>query len=134
MNDLDASSRGRAVDSLLNFETVKYFGNESKCLLMLEWEVNEYEKSILSYQTADWKSNASLNLLNTAQNVVITLGLVAGLSITAQRVVGGQLTVGDFVLFVSVSLIVDYILVAIVSTSQLVWNVLQSHSTKVPTT
>jgi ABC-type transport system involved in Fe-S cluster assembly fused permease/ATPase subunit len=101
---------------------------------MLEWEVNEYEKSILSYQTADWKSNASLNLLNTAQNVVITLGLVAGLSITAQRVVGGQLTVGDFVLFVSVSLIVDYILVAIVSTSQLVWNVLQSHSTKVPTT
>ncbi|KAI8908514.1 P-loop containing nucleoside triphosphate hydrolase protein [Gorgonomyces haynaldii] len=94
MNDLDSSARGRAVDSLLNFETVKYFGNE-------HWEVKEYEKAILDYQVADWKSSSSLNLLNTAQNTVITLGLMAGLLLTAQRVVSGDLTVGDFVAFIT---------------------------------
>ncbi|KAJ3297006.1 Homocysteine S-methyltransferase 1 [Borealophlyctis nickersoniae] len=94
MNDLDAASRARAVDSLLNFETVKYYNNE-------EWEVREYEKSILLYQVADWKSNASLNVLNTAQNVVITIGLMVGLLLVAKRVADGELLVGDFVLFLT---------------------------------
>ena len=94
MNDLDTVSRGRAVDSLLNFETVKYYGNEA-------WEVSEYEKSILEYQKADWKSSASLNLLNTAQNIVITLGLFGGLCICASRVIARTLTVGDFVAFLT---------------------------------
>ncbi|KAJ3359688.1 Homocysteine S-methyltransferase 1 [Kappamyces sp. JEL0680] len=94
MNDLDAASRGRAVDSLLNFETVKYFGNES-------WEVEEYERAIRNYQVADWKSSSSLNLLNTAQNVVITLGLLSGLLICAKRVQDHQLSVGDFVGFIT---------------------------------
>ena len=94
MNDLDSACRGRAVDSLLNFETVKYFGNE-------DWEVKEYERSIIEYQVADWKSSSSLNVLNTAQNVVITLGLMAGLLLTSQRVVNGELTVGDFVAFIT---------------------------------
>lgn len=94
MNDLDTSSKGRATDSLLNFETVKYFGNE-------KWEVQEYEKSILKYQVADWKSSSSLNLLNTAQNVVITLGLLSGLLICARRVQDHVLSVGDFVGFIA---------------------------------
>lgn len=94
MNDRDAASRGRAVDSLLNFEAVKYFTNE-------DWEVKEYERSILDYQKADWKSSASLNLLNTAQNLVITLGLFAGLYVCASRVLSGASSVGDFVAFVT---------------------------------
>ena len=94
MNDLDAKARGRAVDSLLNFETVKYFGNE-------DWEVQEYDAAIREYQVADWKSSSSLNLLNTAQNVVITAGLFFGLVITGQRVVDHKLTVGDFVSFIT---------------------------------
>ncbi|XJO78612.1 hypothetical protein BDV3_003023 [Batrachochytrium dendrobatidis] len=94
MNDLDGASRARAVDSLLNFETVKYFGNEA-------WEVNEYDQAIRMYQNADWRSNASLNLLNTAQNIVITLGLFAGLMVCAGRVVDGALSVGDFVAFIA---------------------------------
>jgi ABC-type multidrug transport system fused ATPase/permease subunit len=94
MNDLDSNARGRAVDSLLNFETVKYFGNES-------WEVQEYHDAIIRYQVADWKSSSSLNLLNTAQNLVITIGLVIGLLITAKRVYDHELTLGDFVSFVT---------------------------------
>jgi hypothetical protein len=94
MNDLDTASRGRAVDSLLNFETVKYFGNE-------KWEVEEYDKAIRRYQVADWKSSSSLNLLNSAQNAVITLGLLAGLLLCAKRVIDHQLSVGDFVAFIT---------------------------------
>ena len=94
MNELDTVSRGRAVDSLLNFETVKYYGNEA-------WEVADYERSIIEYQKADWKSNASLNILNTAQNIVITTGLFFGLWISAQRVSIGILTIGDFVAFIT---------------------------------
>jgi ABC-type transport system involved in Fe-S cluster assembly fused permease/ATPase subunit len=94
MNELDTASRGRAVDSLLNFETVKYFGNE-------RWEVQEYEDAIRKFQAADWKSSSSLNLLNTAQNVVITLGLLTGLLLCAKRVVDHELTVGDFVAFIT---------------------------------
>jgi ATP-binding cassette, subfamily B (MDR/TAP), member 6 len=94
MNDLEASSRGRAVDSLMNFETVKYFGNEA-------WEVKEYEKAIKNYQVADWKSSSSLNLLNTSQNIVITIGLFIGLLLTAKRVQDHILKVGDFVLFLA---------------------------------
>jgi ATP-binding cassette subfamily B (MDR/TAP) protein 6 len=94
MNELDTVSRGRAVDSLLNFETVKYYGNEA-------WEVADYERSVIEYQKADWKSNASLNVLNTAQNVVITTGLFCGLWVAAKRVTVGTLLIGDFVAFVT---------------------------------
>jgi ATP-binding cassette subfamily B (MDR/TAP) protein 6 len=94
MNEKDASSRARAVDSLLNFETVKYYGNE-------QWEVSEYERSIIEYQRADWKSSASLNLLNTSQNMIITIGVFLGLLICGKRVVEKTLTVGDFVAFIT---------------------------------
>ncbi|KAJ3385656.1 Homocysteine S-methyltransferase 1 [Entophlyctis sp. JEL0112] len=94
MNQLDSASRARAVDSLLNFETVKYYNNEG-------YEVARFEKSILDYQLADWKSNASLIVLNTAQNTVITTGLAAGCLVCVHGVVVGRLTVGDFIMFVT---------------------------------
>ncbi|TPX63341.1 hypothetical protein SpCBS45565_g06690 [Spizellomyces sp. 'palustris'] len=94
MNELDSASRAKAVDSLLNFETVKYYNNEA-------WEVNAYDVAIRSFQAADWKSSASLNVLNTAQNLVITLGLLAGLLVCGKRVADGQLTIGDFVAFLT---------------------------------
>ena len=94
MNDLDAAARARAVDSLLNYETVKYFGRE-------QWEVKKYEEAIKEYQVSDFKSSASLNLLNTAQNCVITAGLFAGLLVCGKRVASGDWSVGDFVGFIT---------------------------------
>ncbi|KAI9325906.1 P-loop containing nucleoside triphosphate hydrolase protein [Zopfochytrium polystomum] len=94
MNQLDSASRARAVDSLLNFETVKYYNNEA-------YEVDRFEKSFIEYQEADWKSTTSLSFLNTAQNTVITLGLTAGCLLCASRVVAGELTIGDFIMFIT---------------------------------
>ncbi|KAJ3043567.1 Homocysteine S-methyltransferase 1 [Rhizophlyctis rosea] len=94
MNDLDSASRARAVDSLLNFETVKYYNNEA-------WEVKNYDDAIRRYQKADWKSSSSLNVLNTAQNLVITIGLMAGLLLCGKRVADGDWTVGAFVSFLT---------------------------------
>ncbi|XP_053373484.1 ATP-binding cassette sub-family B member 6-like [Mercenaria mercenaria] len=96
MNLLDNETNSKAVDSLLNFETVKYYGAS-------DFEVERYNKAILKYQKAEWKATASLNLLNTAQNVVITGGVLAGSLLCAWAVVhslnGLHLTVGDYVLF-----------------------------------
>ena len=92
MNELDNATRAKAVDSLLNFETVKYYGAE-------EYEVNRFRTAILNYQTAEWKSLASLNVLGSGQNIVITVGLLFGSLLCAYRVTQGQLTVGDFVLY-----------------------------------
>lgn len=94
MNDLDSASRANAVDSLLNFETVKYYNNEA-------YEVGKFDKSIRAYQKADWRSQASLVALNSAQNATITLGLIAGSLLVASRVVDGDLTIGDFILFIT---------------------------------
>ncbi|XP_077870549.1 ATP-binding cassette sub-family B member 6-like [Saccoglossus kowalevskii] len=94
MNVLDNAAKQKAVDSLLNFETVKYYGAE-------QYEVNQLNDAVLSYQTVEWESQASLNVLNTAQNVIITLGLLAGCLLCAQYVVDPdtRFTVGDYVLF-----------------------------------
>ncbi|KAI8615677.1 P-loop containing nucleoside triphosphate hydrolase protein [Chytriomyces sp. MP71] len=94
MNQLDQLSRARAVDSLLNFETVKYYNNES-------FEVSRFQKSVLEYQAVGWKSQASYMLVNLAQNTVITTGLAVGCLLCAGRVVRGELTVGDFIMFIS---------------------------------
>ncbi|KAJ3405358.1 ATP-binding cassette sub- B member 6, mitochondrial [Chytriomyces hyalinus] len=91
---LDSQTRARAVDSLLNFETVKYYNNEN-------FEVNRFETSLLEYQDAGWKFSASYNLVNMAQNSVITLGLTCGSLVCADRVVKGELSVGDFVMFIA---------------------------------
>ncbi|XP_071072216.1 ATP-binding cassette sub-family B member 6 isoform X1 [Dasypus novemcinctus] len=92
MNTQENTTRARAVDSLLNFETVKYYGAEG-------YEVERYREAIIKYQGLEWKSNASLVLLNQTQNLVIGLGLLAGSLLCAYFVTEQKLQVGDFVLF-----------------------------------
>jgi ATP-binding cassette subfamily B (MDR/TAP) protein 6 len=94
MNLKDNDARTKAVDSLLNFETVKYYNAE-------QFEENRYNQAIVDYQACQWKTQASLNFINTAQNFCITLGLVSGTFLCAYRVTQGVLQVGDFVLFVT---------------------------------
>uniref|UniRef100_A0A452UXX4 ATP-binding cassette sub-family B member 6 n=1 Tax=Ursus maritimus TaxID=29073 RepID=A0A452UXX4_URSMA len=91
MNTQENATRARAVDSLLNFETVKYYNAEG-------YEVDRYREAILKYQVS-WKSTASLVLLNQTQNLVIGLGLLAGSLLCAYFVSEQKLQVGDFVLF-----------------------------------
>ena len=94
MNLLDNEARTKAIDSLLNFETVKYYGAE-------EFEVNRLNQAIMNYQSVQWKQIASLNIVNTAQNVIIVTSLLIGCFLCAYRVTQGVLGVGDFVLFVT---------------------------------
>ena len=94
MNLLDNDARTKAVDSLLNFETVKYYGAE-------EFEVNRLNTAIVNYQSVQWKQLASLTIISTAQNVVIIVSLLIGCFLCAYRVTQGILNVGDFVLFVT---------------------------------
>ncbi|KAF1528588.1 ATP-binding cassette sub-family B member 6, mitochondrial, partial [Eudyptes sclateri] len=92
MNTRDNEAKSRAVDSLLNFETVKYYSAES-------YEVNRFNDAIVKYQVSEWKVSASLGLLNQTQNLVIGLGLLAGSLLCAYFVTENKLQVGDFVLF-----------------------------------
>ncbi|KAI9251944.1 hypothetical protein BDA99DRAFT_444174 [Phascolomyces articulosus] len=92
MIELDNSARTKAVDSLLNFETVKYYGAE-------DFEINRYKNAVIEYQKADWLSSTSLNILNLAQNAVISGGLLAGCLLFAWEVAQGRLTSGAFVTF-----------------------------------
>ncbi|KAM6178687.1 ATP-binding cassette sub-family B member 6 isoform 1-T1 [Rhynchocyon petersi] len=92
MNTQENATRARAVDSLLNFETVKYYNAES-------YEVERYREAIIKYQSLEWKSSASLVLLNQTQNLVIGLGLLSGSLLCAYFVTEQKLQVGDFVLF-----------------------------------
>ncbi|CAB3368075.1 Hypothetical predicted protein [Cloeon dipterum] len=95
MNLADNLQKARSVDSLLNFETVKYYGAE-------DYEVSNYKDAILSYQKEEWKATAALSLLNTLQNFIISGGLLAGSLLCVHMVVNHQtLTVGDYVLFSS---------------------------------
>ncbi|XP_051983424.1 ATP-binding cassette sub-family B member 6 [Xyrauchen texanus] len=92
MNTQDNNAKSKAVDSLLNFETVKYYNAES-------YEVSRFEDTILKYQESEWKTNASLALLNQTQNLIIGLGLLAGSLLCAYFVTEGKFQVGDYVLF-----------------------------------
>ncbi|KAE8299655.1 ATP-binding cassette sub-family B member 6, mitochondrial [Larimichthys crocea] len=92
MNNQDNKAKSRAVDSLLNFETVKYYNAE-------DYEVRCFEEAILKYQHCEWKSSASLALLNQTQNIIIGSGLLAGSLLCAYLVYEGQFQVGDYVLF-----------------------------------
>jgi ATP-binding cassette subfamily B protein len=91
MNDLDSRANSRAVDSLLNYETVKYFGNE-------EWEAQRYDENLRRYRTAAIKSQNSLSALNFGQQAIIGTGLVFILWRATQGVMAGRLTLGDLVL------------------------------------
>ncbi|EDW81071.1 uncharacterized protein Dwil_GK11860 [Drosophila willistoni] len=93
MNLADNEQRARSVDSLLNFETVKFFGAEN-------FEVDCYRDAILKYQKEEFLSMLTLNMLNTAQNIILCLGLLTGSLLCVYMVAHHQtLTVGDFVLF-----------------------------------
>uniref|UniRef100_G1KN81 ATP-binding cassette sub-family B member 6 n=1 Tax=Anolis carolinensis TaxID=28377 RepID=G1KN81_ANOCA len=92
MNIRDNEAKSRAVDSLLNFETVKYYNAEN-------YEASRFNDAILKYQSSEWKVNASLALLNQTQNLVIGLGLLAGSLLCASYVIKRKLHVGDYVLF-----------------------------------
>ncbi|EZA48612.1 ATP-binding cassette sub-family B member 6, mitochondrial [Ooceraea biroi] len=95
MNLADNAQKARSVDSLLNFETVKYYGAEA-------YEVECYREAILDYQVQEWKSMVTLNILNTLQNVIVSAGLLSGSLLCLHMVVTHQgLTVGDYVLFAS---------------------------------
>lgn len=91
MNDQDTDANQKAVDSLLNFETVKYFGAE-------HWEADRYDVAMANYENAAIRTNYSLAFLNFGQSVLITGGLVAVMVMAAVGVQRGDLTVGDFVM------------------------------------
>ena len=91
MNEMDSSANSRAVDSLLNYETVKYFNNE-------EFEARRYDENLLRYRQAAVKSQRTLSLLNAGQQLVIAIGLVAMLWRATQGVVDGRMSLGDLVM------------------------------------
>jgi ATP-binding cassette subfamily B protein len=91
MNDMDSRANQKAIDSLLNFETVKYFGNES-------FEARRYDENLVRYQAAAIKSQKSLSLLNVGQQFIIGVGLVLILWRSTVGVANGSMTLGDLVL------------------------------------
>ncbi len=91
MNDQDTDANQKAIDSLLNFETVKYFGAE-------RWEADRYDAAMAQYENAAIRTNYSLAFLNFGQSLLITGGLVAVMVMAAMGVQRGDLTVGDFVM------------------------------------
>lgn len=91
MNDQDQDASQKAIDSLLNFETVKYFGAESR-------EAERYDSAMAGYEKASLRTTFSLALLNLGQSFLITVGLVTVMAMAALGVRTGTLTVGDFVL------------------------------------
>ncbi|MFT0531659.1 ABCB family ABC transporter ATP-binding protein/permease [Castellaniella hirudinis] len=91
MNTLDSQANGKAVDALLNYETVKYFGNEA-------YESRRYDEDMRRWVDSAVHNQVSLNLLNMGQSLIITLGMTALLWQAARGVAAGGMTVGDVVL------------------------------------
>jgi ATP-binding cassette, subfamily B, heavy metal transporter len=91
MNDQDTDANQKAIDSLLNFETVKYFNAETR-------EADRYDGAMRQYETAAVKTGLSLSFLNIGQSFLITTGLVIVMAMSALGVQAGTLTVGDFVM------------------------------------
>src|SRR6185436_6214856 len=90
-NELDSRANTRAIDSLLNYETVKYFGNE-------EFEARRYDEQLRKYEDAATRNEASLGVLNIGQSLVIAVAVTALMILVAQGVVAKTLTLGDLVL------------------------------------
>ncbi|MCZ6589919.1 MAG: ABC transporter ATP-binding protein/permease [Alphaproteobacteria bacterium] len=89
MNESDSEANTKAIDSLLNFETVKYFGNE-------EHEAQRYDASLQRYEFAAVKSLTTLSLLNVGQGLIIALGLTILLVLSGFRVADGTMSIGEF--------------------------------------
>lgn len=90
MNDSDTEANTKAVDSLLNYETVKYFNNEGH-------EATRYDKAMVRFAEASEKAQLSLSVLNTGQAIIITLGLVGVMLLAAYHVSTKTMTLGDLV-------------------------------------
>ncbi len=90
MNDADTEANAKAIDSLLNYETVKYFGNEAH-------EAARYDVGRRRYEEAAIRSSRTLSLLNVGQGAIIAAGLAAVMVMAGYGVVGGTMTLGDFV-------------------------------------
>src|SRR5690625_3444272 len=91
MNTLDSAANSKAIDAMLNYETVKYFGNE-------RYEVDRYDGNLAAWVDSSVKNQVSLNFLNVGQSVIITIGVTILLWLSAARVVDQTMTVGDVVL------------------------------------
>ena len=91
MNDSDTEAHSKAVDSLLNYETVKYFGNE-------DLEARRFDSSMARYEKAAIRTYTSLGVLNTGQAVIFTVGTVICMLLAARDVASGALTIGGFVM------------------------------------
>lgn len=90
-NTLDSQSNTRAIDSLLNYETVKYFGNEA-------WEAQHYDQNLEQWEAARLKNRTSLLLLNTGQALIVSAALTLMMWLAARDVVAGNITLGDLVM------------------------------------
>ncbi len=90
MNDADTDANAKAIDSLLNYETVKYFGNEPH-------EARRFDVGRRRYETAAIRSSRTLSVLNIGQGAIISVGLVTVMSMAGQGVIKGTMTLGDFV-------------------------------------
>jgi ATP-binding cassette subfamily B protein len=90
-NELDSRANTRAIDSLLNYETVKYFGNE-------EFEARRYDENLRKYEDAATRSESSLGLLNIGQSLIIAAAVTVLMLLAAEGVVNSRLTLGDLVL------------------------------------
>ena len=91
MNDMDSKANTRAIDSLLNYETVKYFGNES-------WEAKRYDEHMQEWETAAVRNQTSLSALNAGQSAIIALGVTLLMLLASDGVIKGSMTLGDLVL------------------------------------
>jgi ATP-binding cassette subfamily B protein len=91
MNDTDNEAQSRAIDSLLNFETVKYFANE-------DHEARRFDQAQARFERAAVRSQVTLNMLNLGQQGIVALGLGVIMLMAARGVVAGSMTVGKFVL------------------------------------
>jgi ATP-binding cassette subfamily B protein len=91
MNDLDSKANTKAIDSLINYETVKYFGNE-------DYEARRYDEGLQRFESAAVKSQTSLSLLNTGQSLIIATAVTLILWRATQGVIDGKMTLGDLVL------------------------------------
>ncbi len=91
MNELDSKANTKAIDSLINYETVKYFGNE-------DYEARRYDAGLQHFETAAVKSQTSLSLLNTGQSLIIAAAVTLILWRATEGVIAGTMTLGDLVL------------------------------------
>jgi ATP-binding cassette subfamily B protein len=91
MNDLDSKANSKAVDALINYETVKYFGNEN-------YELDRYDANLGKWVDSAVRNQVSLNFLNMGQGIIITVGVTLLLWLSASGVVSGSMSVGDVVL------------------------------------